>query len=82
MKVLSFFTKYCTENTDSFTLHSQKVWLLRKDADGKDVKNKYDSCKDLAESLINAYVIEAACEHNGLPNTDIVPENIPDTTEI
>lgn len=84
MTVLSVFYKilYSTENTDSFTLHSQKVRLLRKEADGNDVKNNYDSCKDLAESLIKAYVIEAACEHIGLPNTDIVPENIPDTTEM
>jgi hypothetical protein len=55
---------------------------LLKDADGKDVKNKYNSCKDLAEYLIKAYVIEVACEHIGLPNTDIVPENIPDTNDI
>jgi len=80
MTVLNTFFQilYDSQNTESFTLHSQKVRLLRKDADGNDVKNHYDSCKDLAESVIKAYVVEAACEHIGLPDTETVPENIPD----
>ncbi|XP_053382760.1 uncharacterized protein LOC128549647 [Mercenaria mercenaria] len=84
MTVLNTFYQilYSTQSTESFTLYSQKVRLLRKEADGNDVKNHYDSCKDLAESVIKAYVIEAACEHIGLPDTDIVPENIPDTAQM
>ncbi|XP_053405511.1 uncharacterized protein LOC123528628 [Mercenaria mercenaria] len=80
MTVLTTFYQilYDTQNTDSFTLHSQKIRLLRKDADGNDVKNHYDSCRELAVSVIKAYVIEAACEQFGLPDTEVVPENIPE----
>ena len=80
MAVLTAFYQilYDTQNTDSFTLHSQKIRLLRRDADGNDVKNHYDSCRELAVSVIKAYVIEATCEQFGLPDTEVVPENIPD----
>ena len=80
MAVLTAFYQilYDTQNTEPFTLYCQKVRLMRKQADGKDVKNHYDSCKDLAESFIKAYIVEAACEHIGLPDTTVVPDNIPD----
>lgn len=80
MTVLSAFYQilYDTQTTEPFSLYCQKVILLRKDADGNDVKNHYDSCKDLAESFIKAFVAEAFCEYIGLPDTDLVPDNIPD----
>lgn len=80
MTVLNTFYQvlYDTHHTDSFTLYSQKINLMRKDADGNDVKNHYDSCRELAVSVIRAYIVEAACEHFQLPNINTIPENIPD----
>ncbi|WAR27510.1 hypothetical protein MAR_013214, partial [Mya arenaria] len=80
MTVLTAFYQllYDTEKSEVFTLHNQKVFPMRKDAEGNDVKNHYDSCRELATSVIKAYIIEAACEHFGLPDAGYVPENIPD----
>lgn len=80
MALLTLFYQvlYSTEHTESFTLNSQKIKLLRKNVDGSDVKNHYDSCRDLAVSLIKAYIVEAACEYFGLPDLLTVPDNIPD----
>jgi hypothetical protein len=68
---------YNTSCTDPETLHSQKIRLNRKDANGNDVKNHFDHCKELAVSFTNAYIVEAACQFfemvdvNSLPNVDI-----------
>ncbi|XP_053388326.1 uncharacterized protein LOC128551481 [Mercenaria mercenaria] len=80
MTILTTFYQilYDTQNTGSFTLHIQKIRLLRKGADGNDAKNHYDSCRELAVSVIKAYAIEAACQQFGLPDTEVVPENIPE----
>lgn len=53
MAVLTMFYQilYDETHTDIFTLHSQKVRLLRKEANGLDVKNHFDSCKELAISV-------------------------------
>jgi hypothetical protein len=80
MTVLATFYDilYKADCTEPFTLYSQKVRLLRKHAEGKDVKNHYDSCRDLAVSFIRAYIVEATCQYFDLKNTDTAPENLPD----
>ncbi|XP_060563373.1 uncharacterized protein LOC132722819 [Ruditapes philippinarum] len=80
MTVLATFYDilYKADCTEPFTLYSQKVRLLRKHAEGKDVKNHYHSCRDLAVSFIRAYIVEATCQYFDLKNTDTAPENLPD----
>lgn len=68
---------YNSRNTEVYTLHSQRIRLMRKDADGSDVKNNYDSCKELAVSFIRAYIVEAACQYLNLSSTTDTPDWIP-----
>ena len=70
MALLTIFYQlvYSKEHIESFSLYRQKIKLLRKDADGTDVKIHYDSCRDLAVTSIKAYIIEASCELFGLPD--------------
>lgn len=79
MAVLSAFYQilYNTNDTEEFTLHAQKIRLFRQDAEGNDVKNHYDSCRDLAVSVIHAYLVEAACEHFNLLDMDESLESLP-----
>ncbi|KAH3771970.1 hypothetical protein DPMN_173301 [Dreissena polymorpha] len=76
MSVLTLFYQqlYNTTNTEPFTLHAQKIRMLRTDADGNDVKNHYNHCKELAVSFIKSYIIEAACEQFGINDYNTVPD--------
>lgn len=80
MAVLTLFYQilYNECHIDLFTLHSQKVRLLRKDSNGYDVKNHYDSCKELAISVVKGYIVQAALEHFGLQSTSSKPDLVPD----
>ncbi|WAR23371.1 hypothetical protein MAR_037040 [Mya arenaria] len=85
MTVLSSFYQilYHTSNTEIFTLHAQKIPLQRKDADGLDVKNHYNDCKELAVSFIKSYIVEAACEYFQVEDTNAVPNiQLPDCTNM
>ncbi|KAL4221560.1 hypothetical protein ACF0H5_019817 [Mactra antiquata] len=86
MTVMTTFYQilYNTSCTESFSLHSQKIRLMRKDADGHDVKNHYNHCKELATSFIKAYVVEFACHHFDIDDTDTVPPciDLPDSSNI
>ncbi|KAL4233932.1 hypothetical protein ACF0H5_008604 [Mactra antiquata] len=57
---------------------------MRKDADGHDVKNHYNHCKELATSFVKAYVVEFACHHFDIDDTDTVPPciDLPDSSNI
>ncbi|XP_052809488.1 uncharacterized protein LOC128237953 [Mya arenaria] len=85
MTVLSSFYQilYHTSNTEIFTLHAKKIRLQRKDADGLDVKNHYNDCKELAVSFIKSYIVEAACEYFQVEDTNAVPNiQLPDCTNM
>ena len=75
MAVLTVFYQllYNTANTEPCTLHAQKIRLLRTDADGKDVKNHFNHCKELAISFLKAHIVEAACEQFGVDDCKTVP---------
>lgn len=80
MAVLTMFFHilYNESHTDVFTVHCQKLRLLRKDANGLDVKNNYDSCKELAISVIKSFIVQSALEFYDLPCANSRPECVPD----
>ncbi|XP_053377824.1 uncharacterized protein LOC123550437 [Mercenaria mercenaria] len=80
MAVLTLYYQmlYDEYHTDIFTLHCQRIRLLRKDANGQDVKNHYDSCKELAISVIKAYIVLATCEQFEMPNLNFKPDFVPE----
>ena len=64
---------YNTLCNDAATLHAQKFGLNRSDADGLDVKNHYDHCKELAIYFIHSYIVEAACHFFKLQDIESAP---------
>ena len=80
MAVLALFYQilYDENHTEMFTLHSQRIRLLRKDANGNDVKNHFDSCKELATSVIKGYLVQAACEKFEMPDVEFKPDFVPE----
>lgn len=52
--------------------------MLRKDANGHDVKNHYDSCKELAISVIKAFIVQATCDKFEMPNLKFKPDFVPE----
>ena len=60
------------------TLYTEKIRLNRLRANGNDVKNHYDDCRELFVSVVDAYIVEAACDHFGIAKLDELPtKNIP-----
>jgi hypothetical protein len=64
---------YRKDGTDPGTLHSEKINLGRSKVNGEDVKNHYNDCKDLADSVIDAYLVEAAMHYFGMATSDTKP---------
>ena len=73
--ILSLFYKllYKKDSVEFGTLHGEKVRLSRTDANGEDVKNHYDHCKELAVSLTDSYIVAAAMEHYGMETLGSTP---------
>ena len=83
MNLLTMFYRilYNSSCSDAATLHAQKIRLNRCGADGSDVKNHYDHCKELAVSFIHSYIVEAACQYFQLQDIESLPNlNVPDHT--
>ncbi|XP_070191950.1 uncharacterized protein [Littorina saxatilis] len=59
---------YNDKSLETGTLGAEKVRLCRTKADGKDVTTHFNDCSELA--LVNAYIVEAACEHFGVDCTE------------
>lgn len=55
------------EKKEAFTLHAQKIKPIRKDSDGNDVKNGYESCRDFA-------LLDMDESPESLPNFDNMSE--------
>lgn len=72
MTVLTVFYKllYNKNSTEPGTLYAEKIRLSRCDANGDDVKHNYDHCKELALSVIDAYITEAAMEYFKMDTPD------------
>lgn len=60
MTVLTVFYKllYRKDSIEPGTLYAEKIRLSRSDANGDDVKNHYDHCKELAISLIDTTLLQ------------------------
>ena len=69
---------YSKTKSEPFTVHAHKIRLQRREANGEEKKNHYGSCKELAESLIRANIVEAACNVHGLSNISENPDNFPE----
>lgn len=65
MTLLTMFYKllYKKDSFEKGTLHGEKIRLSRTEANGDDVKNHFDHCKELAVSLIDSYIVSAALEY-------------------
>ena len=64
------------------TLYAEKVRLNRTRADGNDVKNHYDDCKELFLSVTDSYIVEAACQYFGMGDVSEKPSrNLPENFE-
>jgi hypothetical protein len=80
MTVLTLFYKllYRKDSTEPGTLYAEKVRLSRSDANGDDVKNNYDHCRELAISLIDTYITVAAMKYFGMTTPESEPtKNFP-----
>ena len=64
--------------THVFTVLCQKFRLLRKDGNGLDIKNNYDSFKELAISAIKSFIVQSALELYDLPCANSSPDCVPD----
>lgn len=75
MTVLAVFYKllYKKDSIEPGTLYAEKIKLSRSDANGDDVKNHYDHCKELAVSLIDAYITSAAMHYFGMVSPESEP---------
>lgn len=75
MTLLTMFYKllYRKDSFEKGTLHGEKIRLSRTEANGDDVKNHFDHCKELAVSLIDSYIVSAALEYFGMDKLDSVP---------
>lgn len=75
MTLLTMFYKllYKKDSFEKGTLHGEKIRLSRTEANGDDVKNHFDHCKELAVSLIDSYIVSAALEYFGMDKLDSVP---------
>lgn len=79
MTVLTVFYKllYNKNSTEPGTLYAEKIRLSRCDAHGDDVKHNYDHCKELAVSVIDSYITEAAMEYFKMDTPDSEKCNFP-----
>lgn len=75
MTLLTMFYKllYKKDSFEKGTLNGEKIRLSRTEANGDDVKNHFDDCKELAVSLIDSYIVSAALEYFGMDKLDSVP---------
>jgi hypothetical protein len=55
------------------TLYAEKIKLGRTHANGNDVKNHYDKCKELGSSVISSHVVVAAMQYFGMKDTGDEP---------
>ncbi|KAK7100930.1 hypothetical protein V1264_023792 [Littorina saxatilis] len=71
MKILTVLYKilYNEKSLETGTLGAEKIRLCRTKADGKDVTSHFNDCSELAISLVNAYIVEAACEFFGIQDS-------------
>jgi hypothetical protein len=80
MMVLTLFYKllYGKDSTEPGTLYAEKVRLSRSDANGDDVKNNYDYCRELGISLIDTYITVAVMKYFGMTTPESEPtKNFP-----
>lgn len=75
MTLLTMFYKllYKKDSFEKGTLPGEKIRLSRTEANGDDVKNHFDHCKELAVFLIDSYIVSAALEYFGMDKLDSVP---------
>lgn len=89
MSVLTLFYKllYRKSGTALGTLNAEKITLGRTKANGDDVKNHYNDCKELADSFISGYVVNAVMHFfemetiNSQPNHAFAALDISSATE-
>lgn len=89
MSVLTLFYKllYRKSGTALGTLNAEKITLGRTKANGDDVKNHYNDCKELADSFFSGYVINAVLHFfemetiNSQPNHAFAALDISSATE-
>ncbi|KAL5008521.1 hypothetical protein ScPMuIL_014102 [Solemya velum] len=77
MNVLQMFYKllYNNNSTEPGTLYAEKIKLSRTHANGEDVKNHYDDCKELAVSLIDSHVVSAMLNYFAMSSVDSEPKD-------
>ena len=75
MNVLTVLYKYLNrkDSLDAGTLNAEKIYLGRTRANGEDVENHYEDCKELAVSLTDAYVVHAIMQYFGMHSLDAAP---------
>lgn len=89
MSVLTLFYKllYRKSGTALGTLNAEKITLGRTKANGDDVKNHYNDCRELADSFISGYVVNAVMHFfemetiNSQPNRAFAAVDIFSATE-
>lgn len=84
MNILTMLFKclYRKNGTDVGTLNAEKIYLGRSRANGEDVKNHYEDCKELAVSLTDAYVMVAVMHYFAMPSLHASPtSNFPTINE-
>jgi hypothetical protein len=80
MAFLSMFYKtlYNENSTEAGTLYAEKIKLGRTRANGNDVKNHFDLCKELGSSVISSHVVVAAMQYFGIKDTGDEPDMLKD----
>lgn len=80
MAFLTMFYKtlYNDNSTEAGTLYAEKIKLGRTHANGKDVKNHYDQCKELGSSVISSHVVVAAMQYFGMKDVNDEPVMLKD----
>lgn len=80
MTFLTMFYKilYNDNSTEAGTLYAEKIKLGRTHANGKDVKNHYDQCKELGSSVIYSHIVVVAMQYFGMKDVNDEPVMLKD----